>query len=44
MEADYNAISMAMQDLLPLKNLLKIIMGNKIGVEGSAIAKSRTTL
>jgi hypothetical protein len=43
MEAEYNALSMAMQDLLPLKNLLKKTMG-KIGVEGSAIAKLRTTL
>jgi hypothetical protein len=43
MEAEYNAVSMAMRDLLPLKNLLKEIMG-KIGIEGSAIAKFRTTL
>jgi hypothetical protein len=43
MEADYNAISMAMRYLLPLKNILKEIMG-KIGVEGSAIAKFRTAL
>jgi hypothetical protein len=43
MEEEYNAILMAMRDLLPLKNLLKKIMG-KIGVEGSAVAKFRTTL
>jgi hypothetical protein len=43
MEAEYNAPSMAMRDLLPLKNLLKEIMG-EIGVEGSAIAEFRTTL
>jgi hypothetical protein len=34
---------MAMRNLLPLKNLLKEIMGN-IGVEGSAVEKFRTTL
>jgi hypothetical protein len=43
MEAEYNVLSMVMRDLLPLKNLLKEIMG-KIGIEGSAIAKFRTTL
>jgi hypothetical protein len=42
MEAEYNALSMAMRDLLLLKNLLKKIMGN-IGVEGSAVEKLRTT-
>jgi hypothetical protein len=34
---------MAMRDILPLKNLLKEIMG-KIGIEGSVVAKSRTKL
>jgi hypothetical protein len=43
MKAEYKALSMAMRDLLPLKNLLKEIMG-KIGIEGSAIAKFRTML
>jgi hypothetical protein len=43
MEAEYNALSMAIGDLLPLKNLLKEIMG-KIGFEGSAIANFRTNL
>jgi hypothetical protein len=43
MEAEYIALSMAMRYLLPLKNLLKEIMG-KIGVEGDAVAKFRTTL
>jgi hypothetical protein len=43
MKAEYNALSMVMRDLLPLKNLLKEIMG-KIGIEGSVIAKFMTTL
>jgi hypothetical protein len=42
MEVEYIAIPMAMRDLLPLKNLFKEIMG-EIGVEGSAVAKFRTT-
>jgi hypothetical protein len=43
MEAEYNAMSMAMRDVLPLKKLLKEIMG-KIGIYGNAMAKFRTTL
>jgi hypothetical protein len=43
MEAEYNTMSMAMRDILPLKNLLKEIMG-KIGIDGNAMAKFRTIL
>jgi hypothetical protein len=43
MEAEYNAIPMAMRDVQPIKNLLKEIM-SKIGIDGNAIAKFRTTL
>jgi hypothetical protein len=43
MEAEYNALSMAMRDLLHLKNMRKEIMG-KIGAERPAVVKFRTTL
>jgi hypothetical protein len=43
MEAEYTAMSMAMRDVLPIKNLLKEIM-SRIGKDGNAIAKFRTTL
>jgi hypothetical protein len=42
-ESEYNATTMAMRDVLSLKNLLKEIMG-KIGIDGNAMAKFRTTL
>jgi hypothetical protein len=43
MEAECNALLMVMRDLLPLQNPRNEIM-DKIGVEGSAVAKFRTTL
>jgi hypothetical protein len=42
-ESEYSAMSMAMRDVFPLKNLLKEIMG-KMEIDGNTMARFRTTL
>ena len=43
MEAEYNALSMAMKDVIPIQELIKVI-GSNVGLEDSIITTFKTTI